>query len=205
MQMTPGVRRFALTLHVTSSVGWLGAVTALFALTVVGLKATGAPTMQAAYLSMNIVGEFVIVPFGVAALVTGIVQSLTTPWGLFRHYWVLTKFVLTVIAVALLLLHQFMAVAVVAQRVLDAGARLPEVGALGRQLVVDAAGAFALLVAATVISIFKPWGRIEQRRTPRADVTASMPPRLRLFLAILAALLATVIVIHLAGLGQHHH
>lgn len=204
MQMSPSVRKFALALHVTSSVGWLGAVAAFFALTVVGLRASGASTMQAAYLSMNIVGEFVIVPFGVAALITGIVQSLATPWGLFKHYWVLAKFVLTIVAVALLLLHQFLAVAVVAERVRDAGVALPEVGALGRQLVGDAAGALALLVTTTVLSIYKPWGRIEPRVTPRSEVAASFPPKLRLFLAVLGALLDTVLVTHLAGGGLHH-
>jgi hypothetical protein len=37
MAMTPRLRKFALTAHVTSSVGWLGAVAAFLALAVAGL------------------------------------------------------------------------------------------------------------------------------------------------------------------------
>ena len=35
--MTPGLRKFALTTHVTSSVGWLGAVGAFLALAIAGV------------------------------------------------------------------------------------------------------------------------------------------------------------------------
>ena len=44
-----------------------------------------AQMVRAAYLSMELIGWFVIVPFSLAALLTGLVQSLGTPWGLFRH------------------------------------------------------------------------------------------------------------------------
>jgi len=41
----------------------------------------------------------------IAALLTGIVQSLGTSWGLFRHYWVLAKVLITAVATVLLLAH----------------------------------------------------------------------------------------------------
>ena len=117
MTMTPGLRKFALTTHVTSSVGWLGAVGAFLALAIAGLISQDAQIVRAAYLAMHLTTWFVIVPFCLAALLTGIVQSLGTMWGLFRHYWVLVKFVLTLGATLLLLLHQFDAVAGAAKRV----------------------------------------------------------------------------------------
>jgi hypothetical protein len=86
MIMTPGLRKFALTAHVTSSAGWLGAVTAFLALAVAGLTSQDAQLVRAAYLAMELTGWFVIVPFGIATLVTGLVQAVGTPWGLFRHY-----------------------------------------------------------------------------------------------------------------------
>ncbi len=39
MTMAPGVRKLALTAHVASSVGWLGAVVAFLALSIVGFPA----------------------------------------------------------------------------------------------------------------------------------------------------------------------
>ena len=105
MAMTPSLRKFALTMHVTSSVGWLGAVGAFLALAIAGLGSQDLQIVRAAYLAMHLITWFVIVPLSLAALSTGIVQSLGTTWGLFDHYWVGTKLLLTVLATAILLVH----------------------------------------------------------------------------------------------------
>jgi hypothetical protein len=51
MTLTPGLRKFALTAHVVSSVGWLGAVVAFLALAVVGLASEDAELVRAVYLA----------------------------------------------------------------------------------------------------------------------------------------------------------
>ena len=84
MSLTPRLRKLALTAHVTSSVGWLGAVAGFMAVSIAGLTSQDAQVVRAAYLAMELTSWFVIVPLAVAALLTGIVQSLGTPWGLFR-------------------------------------------------------------------------------------------------------------------------
>ncbi len=61
--------------------------------------------MRGAWIAMELTGWFVIVPLALASLLTGVVMGLGTPWGLFRHYWVLLSFVLTVFASTILLLH----------------------------------------------------------------------------------------------------
>src|ERR671915_105942 len=103
--MTPRLRKFVLTAHITFSVGWLGAVVAYLALAIAALTSRDIQMVRAAYLSMELIGWFIIVPFSLAALLTGLVQSLGTQWGLFRHYWILVKFLLTVTATIVLLLH----------------------------------------------------------------------------------------------------
>ena len=105
MTMRPRLRKFALTAHVTSSVGWLGAVAGFLALAVAGLTSQDAQMVRAAYLAMDLTTWFVIVPLSLASLLTGLVQSLGTTWGLFRHYWVLAKLLLTILATVALLLH----------------------------------------------------------------------------------------------------
>jgi NADH:ubiquinone oxidoreductase subunit 5 (subunit L)/multisubunit Na+/H+ antiporter MnhA subunit len=50
--MSPGVRRAALTAHVTTSVGWLGAVIGVLALAVAGISSDDDQTIRAAYLAM---------------------------------------------------------------------------------------------------------------------------------------------------------
>ncbi len=103
--MKPPLRKFLLTAHITFSVGWLGAVAAFLILAIAGLSSQNDKTMRAAYVAMDLIGWFVIVPCSLITLVIGIVQSLGTKWGLLRHYWVLIKFLLTVGATVLLLLH----------------------------------------------------------------------------------------------------
>lgn len=105
MTMTPVVRKFALTAHVTSSVGWLGAVVAYLVLVVAALTSQDAQRVGAAWIAMELTGWYAIVPLALASVFTGLVNALGTPWGLFRHYWVLVKFLLTVFATIILLLH----------------------------------------------------------------------------------------------------
>jgi hypothetical protein len=219
MSMTPGVRKFALVAHVTSSVGWLGAVAAFLILGIAGLTSERAETLRGAYVAMNLIGLVAIVPLSLAALLTGLIQSLGTHWGLFKHYWVLTKFALTIVATTLLLLHQFTAVGGAAERVSAASAgTLPDVGGLGTQLVFDAGAAVVVLLVTTTLSVYKPWGPIGRQpheapslAQPAAPSPAtpslptSLPLELRIFLGVIAAIIATVVIVHLAGGGMGRH
>ena len=98
MTMPPGARKLALTAHVTASVGWLGAIIVFLGLAVVGLTSQDAQTVRAAYLVMEPAARLVLVPLSFASLVTGVVLSLVTAWGMFRHYWIVFKIVITVFA-----------------------------------------------------------------------------------------------------------
>jgi hypothetical protein len=163
--MTPSLRKLNLTAHVTTSVGWLGAVAGFLVLSIAGLTSRNAEIVRGAYLAMNLIGQFIIVPLSLAALATGLVQALGTEWGLLRHYWILVKFLLTIGATILLLLHQFTAVAEAARRVSWAApGTLPEVDRLGLQLVSDAGLALLVLLVITTLSVFKPWGRTRYGR-----------------------------------------
>jgi hypothetical protein len=211
--MSPLFRRANLVAHIVSSVGWLGAVIGFLVLSIVGANSQDAGTVRACYLAMNLIGELVIVPLSLASLLTGVVQSLGTQWGLVRHYWVLAKFALTVFAAILLLLHQFMAVAEAARRIAVAPATgLPGAGRLGTQLMFDAGFAAIVLLAATVLSVFKPWGRTRYSLRQEAlaaggDATVvaetSLAPKVILVLIGLA--LAAIVALHLTGHGMGNH
>jgi hypothetical protein len=150
------LRKAGVIAHVTVSVGWFGAVAAFLAVAVEGLRVTDRDAVVAAYLAMRWIAWLAIVPFCVASLVTGIVQSLGTPWGLFKHYWVVAKLLLTVVATALLLLHTN-----VIDYAADVALHVPagvDFGRLRVQLVVDAAAGLAALLVTTVLAVYKPRG-----------------------------------------------
>jgi len=168
--MTPRVRKFALTAHVTSSVGWLGAVAGFLALAVVGLTSQDAQTARGAYLVMEPAAWFVLVPLAFASLLTGLVQALGTTWGLFRHYWVLVKLLINVFSTIVLLMYMetfsFMA-GVAADPSADLGA------VRNASPMLHAGVALLLLLAATTLAVYKPrgmtpYGRRKQSEQQRA-------------------------------------
>lgn len=158
MTLSLKLRKLALVVHVTCSVGWLGAVVAYLALALTGLTSTDADLARGAYRSLDVLAWFVIVPASVAALASGIVQSLITPWGLFKHYWVLAKLALTLVGTFILLMHA-PAVSRMAALAADEVRPLLDAGMLRMQLVVHAAGGIVLLLVVTTLSVLKPWGK----------------------------------------------
>jgi hypothetical protein len=157
MTMAPNLRKFALTAHVTSSVGLLGAIAVFLVLAVAGLTSQNAPVVRAAYLAMSLTAWSVIVPLAFASLLTGIVQALGTPWGLFRHWWVLAKLLLTTFAtiVLLLKLELISCVAAVAAETTLSGTDLR---AARIELVNHAAGGLVVLLLPVALSLYKPRG-----------------------------------------------
>jgi hypothetical protein len=173
--MTPRLRKLALTVHVTFSVGWLGAVAAFLALAIAGLTSQDAQMVRAAYLAMALTGWFVIVPLSLASLLSGLVQSLGTTWGLFRHYWVLVKLLMTVLASIVLLAHMrpisYMA-ALTAEKALSGD----ELRGLRIQLVADAGAALLVLLVATTLSVYKPRGVTRYGRRKQQEQRAMSQP-----------------------------
>jgi hypothetical protein len=151
--MSPGLRKALLTAHVAVSVGWLGAVSAVLALAVVALISDDESTVRGAYLVMEPAAWFVLVPLAFASLLTGVVQSLGTHWGLFRHYWVLFKLLINLLATALLLTYT---------RTLDVLADAAAAGELESlqtpSVVLHAVAALLLLLVATTLAVVKPRG-----------------------------------------------
>jgi hypothetical protein len=157
MTMTPRLRKFALTAHVTTSVGWLGAVAAFLPLAVAGLAGQDAQMVRATYLSMKLITSFVIIPLSLASLLTGLVLSLGTEWGLFRHYWILVKLLITLVSTIILLVHMqpISTLAIAAAKITVFNANLQR---LQLQMVVASVVALLVLIVLTVLSVYKPRG-----------------------------------------------
>ena len=82
MNMTPGLRKLALTAHVISSVGWLGAIVGFLALAVASLTSHDVQLVRASHLAMRLMGWYVIVPLKFASLLTGLISSFRHEVGL---------------------------------------------------------------------------------------------------------------------------
>lgn len=153
MALSPGLRKLVLTVHVSASVGWLGAVVAFLALAVAGLASEDAARVRGSYVAMELIGWYALVPLALASMLTGLIQALGTHWGLFRHYWVVFKLLINLFATIVLLLYM---------QTLEHFARV----AAGNDLsalrsaspLLHAGAALALLLVATTLAVFKPQG-----------------------------------------------
>ena len=156
--LPPPWRKALLVSHVVSSVGWLGAVAAFLALAVAALSADDT-TMRALYVAMEVLGWAVLVPLAVASLTSGVVQSLVTPWGLARHWWVLIKLGLTVVATVVLLAYTG-TLGYLADEAVRPGAHAGGHSAVlpSTSPVLHSAAALVVLLAAAVLSVYKPKG-----------------------------------------------
>jgi hypothetical protein len=166
MALTPQLRKLTLTAHVTTSVGWLGAVIAFLTLSLTGLTSQDPQTVRGAYLVMEPTGWAVLVPLSLASLLTGLISSLGSSWGLFRHYWVLFKLAINLVATIVLLLYTqtLASLADAADATTLSGHELR--GLRDPSPTLHAAAALLLLLVATTLAIYKPRGmtRYGQRK-----------------------------------------
>jgi hypothetical protein len=220
--MTPNLRKLVLTAHITFSVGWFGSAVAFVALSVANLTSQDGQTVRAAYLAMERIGWLVIVPFAIASLLSGLIQSLGTPWGLFKHYWVLAKLLITVFCTLILLMFMrnfSYSGGAAADSELSSG----DLGELRKpEATLHATVGLLLLLAATTLSVYKPWGltRYGQRKqqgqgpphavygeTRAPEISAGLSLEIKIVLAIITTIAVAFVVLHLTGisLGTHGH
>lgn len=206
MTMTPHLRKFMLTTHLTFSIGWIGAVIVYLVLGITATTSQDVQTVRAAWIAMELTGWFSIVPLALGSLLTGLIMAMGTKWGLFRYYWVLFSLILTILAIVILLLHMstvsFMAS--VAQQA--EGARLYD---LGGDLLHHSIGLVVLLVI-QAINVYKPQGmtRYGQRKVPgqtRRGSTTGTPRWVQLFGVIVIALGLLFVILHLINGGVAGH
>jgi hypothetical protein len=155
MTLSPLLRKFVLTAHITFAVGWLGAVAVFLALAIAGLNSKDAQIMKAAYLGMDLTARFVILPLSFAPLLTGPILSLGTPWGLFRHYWILAKLVITILSTIILLIHMQ---PISHLSVMAADGTLSGTDPLRIQMVAASGAAVVALLVTTALAVYKPRG-----------------------------------------------
>jgi hypothetical protein len=178
-------RNLLLTTHIAVAVGALGTDTILLALGVTGLV-SNADLIRAAYLAMDLLVSAVLLPLALAVLGTGILLGLGTQWGLARHYWVLTKLILTIVlaSAAVFLLRPSLNHAA-ANALALALAELPTtgIGQVAVRVTIASIVGVLLLTTAVVLAVYKPSvgpgsAATESWSTPPAGPQLGLPPRL---------------------------
>lgn len=160
LQLSPPWRKVTVLLHVISSMTWLGLTLANLTLAVIGITTTDPRTQHTVYLAVDMVGGVLLIPVALGAFGTGVVLSLTTPWGLFRYRWVAVKFWLTLFAAVMTLFSLLPEVRAMAETVAATPPdQLARLGDGPRSLFAAACVSGTIYLTATALSVFKPWGR----------------------------------------------
>jgi hypothetical protein len=154
VRFAPPARRAVLAVHLVLSVGWIGAVLAYVVLAFAPIVSRDPESVRSAWICMDLIGWWVIVPLAVGALLSGIALSLGTKWGLLRHYWVVMSFAGTIVGTGVLIVHM-PAVDALARAARTASA--DAVLALPADLMHPIVG-LVLLVGILVLNIVKPKG-----------------------------------------------
>jgi hypothetical protein len=160
-RLAPRWRKLLLTTHVGASVGLLGTDATVLLLAITGARGR---EPAAVYPAAQTIGSLLLVPAAITSLASGVLLGLLTPWGLFRHWWVTLKLVLTTAGAVLSLVVLTPALTGLAD---DAGGPVP----LGQrlELVRDSGAASVVLVVTLALSVYKPFGRLTFRRRPPAQ------------------------------------
>jgi hypothetical protein len=146
---------------------------AYIALDITAATTSDADLARAAYAAMRITALSAILPLAVTSVVIGILNALGTSWGLFRHYWVVVKLVLTLVATAVLVLET------ATIRSLADTASVGDPRELPSTLAHSVGGLLVLLLV-TILSIYKPkgltrygWRRQREEARRAADRSAA--------------------------------
>ncbi len=207
MTITPRISKLLLTSHITFSVGWIGAVAVFLVLAITGLTTLDKQFARYSYLAMELSTWFVIVPFCIASFFTGLIQAIGTKWGLFKHYWIIVKLFLTFAITVLLLLH-LQPISYLAGIAVDTTVLKVNEADLVIDLIAKAGAAVFVLLAITTISIYKPWGKVQNlsRKTKQMEDIQNKKKSTSFYLLVgLICLIIIFIVIHLFGGGMHKH
>lgn len=177
-RMSPRTRRVWLTLHVGISAGWLGVSLTMTVLALTAQFANSHSVRHGAYELLHLIDWRAAIPSMFLTIITGLVVSLGTKWGLVRHWWVLTKFAISVTIPLVAGTVESALADELMERTVDPAAKP---GATGVGLVA-CLGAFTVaLWVATILSVVKPWDRTPWGRAAdareRADRLRTAGPR----------------------------
>ncbi|MFB8205117.1 DUF2269 domain-containing protein [Kitasatospora purpeofusca] len=171
LRLPKHARRVWLTVHVACSVGWLGLTAGVLALGIAGRFSDNPDTVRAAYLAQEIFADWLLIPISLLSLLSGVLLSLGTTWGLLRYRWVATKFWLTLAATlaSIFALRAFIhdAAGQVAAGTVPPDGRSPHV------LVIAPSVALTIYLTATVLSVVKPWGMTKRGKRLAAEARAA--------------------------------
>ncbi|MGH3882874.1 MAG: hypothetical protein ACRDRY_12785 [Pseudonocardiaceae bacterium] len=179
-QVSPQARKALVTTHVVFSGSWLGVGAVMITLTIIATTADDVAASHYSYGLLELFDQTILPWSSFGAILSGIAVSLTTKWGIVKHYWIFTKLVLAIVVLtcAFSFIHALVVTAETESgQLAGSGGDISELGAVRTLLIGGFAFAVSNVVAATVISVYKPWGMTRRGRREAQRRSRTSPTR----------------------------
>jgi hypothetical protein len=159
LPMSMTVRRMTLVVHIVSAGAWIGIDVIVGVLVITGYFTSARSVQGLAYQALGTFAVWPMLTAGLISLASGLLLGLGTRYGLVRYWWVAVKLAINAVLCLLILfgLEPGMADIVEHGRILASGGESPlDV----TDLFYPPAVSLTTLTFATVLAVFKPWGRL---------------------------------------------
>lgn len=164
-KLTVPQQKFLKGAHLISAGLWLSCVIVLALLPVISSRLVSGDEIYLYSLVYHFIDMFILTPAAIFTLLTGLVYSLFTKWGFFRHGWLIYKWVVTVLIIVIGTFY----LGPMVERLLEI-ADTKRAAALQDQYYLhgQSVGIYAaiinstLLTLAVFISVYKPWKNIRK-------------------------------------------
>ncbi|WP_269883951.1 hypothetical protein [Paenibacillus gyeongsangnamensis] len=154
-------KKWLLSFHLLFDGILLGESVVIVIVSIAALSATSREVLQACYLIMNLIARTGIRASMIGTVLTGILLSVLTRWGLFRYYWIMVKEGLTLLSIGIgvigFYVWSFRGLTMISAEGLEA-LHNPVFQVNTAALWTGIALQIMSLAGMTVISVFKPWG-----------------------------------------------
>lgn len=165
-RLTQKKKQWLVAIHVIAVASWIGGTLGMLLL---GLYLrSGENGEQLAYTlsSMEVIDENLLKYPALLTLLTGILLSVWTQWGLVKHYWVTIKLILTVVTIMMGILFLDNWTASLADMISETGfaaLRNETFQSTWLSIIIMASFNVVCLLLMVFITYFKPFGKIKKR------------------------------------------
>jgi uncharacterized membrane protein len=159
-------KQWLVILHVLSVVSWFGGANVMLIFGLPLLYAENGQQLYYTLVDLHLIDATLIRYPALAVLLTGILLSIWTQWGLFKHYWVLLKLILTLLIIIIGIFYLSDWLHILKEMGQQHGLlsfQLPVFQDAGIHLLIGTIVNIVAMTFMTIITYLKPFGKIKKK------------------------------------------
>ncbi len=159
-------KSFLVAIHVIAVASWIGGTLGMMLLGLYLQNAANGEQLAYTLVSMEVIDENLLKYPALLSLLTGIMLSVWTQWGLVKYYWVMMKLVLTImtILIGIFFLNDWTAsLAEMVEKMGFSTLQNPDFQKTWLSMIITASFNLICLVLMVFLTYFKPFGKMKKK------------------------------------------